>query len=207
MSKPNWSLIKIKLGDILAWEENPRFSTVAQAKRIIESEKKFNQVIPFIVSPFNENRKVLLYDGHQRLAAWITVYGLDHVMDAMQADRKLLEDEHRELIITLHAGATGAWDWNKISTWDAGQLQEWGLSTDTLQTWGQDYGNLKGFLESEQIPGPNLNPIFSTARVIDEDIIKEKSKLDNRFKEGDEYLEVICPHCASEFYINKKDVK
>ena len=54
---------------------------------------------------------------------------------------------------------------------------------------------------------PNLNPMFSTAKVVDSDVLKEKAALDDRFKENDEYLEVICPECGNVFYINKKDIK
>jgi hypothetical protein len=54
---------------------------------------------------------------------------------------------------------------------------------------------------------PNLNPMFSTAKILDEDVVKEKMRLDNRFKENSEYLEVICPYCAKEFYLDKDDIK
>jgi DNA modification methylase len=147
--KPNWTLIKIRLGDIVAYEQNPRLSTKAQAQRIIASERKFNQVVPFIVSPYHDS-KVKLYDGHQRLSAWLTVYGADHVMDAMQCDRDLTDDEHKELIITMHSGATGSWDWNALSGWPAGKLQEWGMDKDTLKDWNNDALNLKELLNAEQ---------------------------------------------------------
>ena len=60
-------------------------STKAQAQRIINSERTFGQPVPFL-SP-RTGREVLLYDGHQSLSAWFTVYGAEHVMDAMVADR------------------------------------------------------------------------------------------------------------------------
>jgi hypothetical protein len=69
---------------------------------------------------------------------------------------------------------------------------------------------LRGMLEGigqQDAFTPNVSPTFSTAKVLDSDVVEEKARLDNRFKEGDEYLEVICPHCAKEFFINKKDVK
>ena len=111
MAKPNWTLVKLPLGKICAWSDNPRMSTKAQAQRIIDSERKFNQVVPFVVSPTHQDGTVTLYDGHQRHAAWLTIYGPDHLMDAMQADRELTEQEHKELVVTLHVGATGSWAW------------------------------------------------------------------------------------------------
>lgn len=151
MTKPKWTAVKIKLGQIQAWDNNPRMSTKAQAQRIIASERKFGQPVPFLVAPEVDGR-FLLYDGHQRLAAWFTVYGADYEMDAMKSDRPLTEAEHKELIITLHTGATGSWDWNALSGWSAGDLQEWGMNADALKGWNNDANNLKELLTAEVDP-------------------------------------------------------
>lgn len=58
--KPKWTPIKIPLGSIQAWEQNPRMSTKAQALRIIESEKKFNH------HSRSEPIPPLLRNGNQR---------------------------------------------------------------------------------------------------------------------------------------------
>ena len=121
--KLKWIPTRVKLGQMKAWEGNPRMSTKAQAKRIIDSEKTFGQPVPFILNPLKDGMYPLL-DGHQRLAAWFTVYGAEHVMDAMVADRPLTEAEHKELIITLHTGATGSWNWETLGSWSAGDLQQ-----------------------------------------------------------------------------------
>lgn len=78
-NKPIWTPIKIRLGDIEMWEDNPRMSTKAQAQRIIKSESEFGQPVPFALSPFDKNGKAKLYDGHQRVSAWLTVYGEKHI--------------------------------------------------------------------------------------------------------------------------------
>ena len=145
--KPNWKPIKVRLGQIKAWDKNPRMSNKAQAQRIIASERKFGQPVPFLISP-----DFLLYDGHQRLAAWFTVYGADYEMDAMQSDRPLSEDEHKELVITLHTGATGSWNWENLSSWSAGDLQEWGMTKDVVKDWSNDIQNLKELLAAEVEP-------------------------------------------------------
>jgi hypothetical protein len=57
---------------------------------------------------------------------------------------------------------------------------------------------------------PVLAPTIDPINVTDADIIKEGERLENRFMEqsqANEYVEVICPHCAHEFYLNKRDVK
>lgn len=127
--------------------QKPRMSTKAQAQRIIASERKFGQPVPFLISP-----DFLLYDGHQRLSAWFTVYGADYEMDAMQSDRPLSEDEHKELVIVLHTGATGSWNWDALSGWSAGDLQEWGMNADALKGWNNDANNLKELLTAEVEP-------------------------------------------------------
>jgi len=150
MSKPKWTPRRVRLGQIQAWAGNPRMSTKAQAQRIIASEKKFGQPVPFLLAPEADGR-FLLYDGHQRLSAWLTIYGADYEMDAMVADRPLTDDEHKELIITLHTGATGSWDWNALSGWDAPQLQEWGMDADALKGWNNDALNLREMLDAEDV--------------------------------------------------------
>jgi len=148
--KLNWMPIRVKLGQMKAWEGNPRMSTKAQAKRIIDSEKTFGQPVPFILNPLKDGMYPLL-DGHQRLAAWFTVYGADYEMDAMVANRELTEAEHKQLIITLHTGATGEWNWQTLSGWNAGELQEWGMNADTLKQWNNDANNLKEMLGVEEV--------------------------------------------------------
>ena len=148
MTKPTWKPARIRLGQLKAWDNNPRMSNKAQAQRIIASERKFGQPVPFLVAPEIDGVYPLL-DGHQRLAAWFTVYGAEYEMDAMVADRALTPDEHKELVITLHTGATGSWDWNALSSWGAGELQEWGMNGEALKGWNNDANNLKELLNAE----------------------------------------------------------
>ena len=43
MTKLTWENVTVKLGDLKPWERNPRFSTKAQAQRILDSFEKFGQ--------------------------------------------------------------------------------------------------------------------------------------------------------------------
>src|SRR5688572_11075406 len=122
MSKPTWTPITVRLGDIIPWTHNPRMSTRAQALRLIDSEKKFGQPQPFSVSPTDAG-KVELYDGHQRYSAWLTVYGEDHKVAASQCSRHLSEEERNSFVITMHAGAVGWWDWQTLSAWNSAELK------------------------------------------------------------------------------------
>ena len=160
--KPTWKPQRVKLGQIQAWEGNPRMSTKAQAQRIINSERTFGQPVPFLLAP-EQDGKFLLYDGHQRLSAWFTVYGAEHVMDAMVADRPLTEAEHKELVVTLHTGATGSWNWETLGSWSAGDLQQWGMNADTLKAWNNDANNLKELLKSETVEPVDAEPQIDRA--------------------------------------------
>jgi DNA modification methylase len=137
-------------------------STKAQAQRIIASERKFGQPVPFLVMPAVDGFYPLL-DGHQRLAAWFTVYGADHEMDAMVSDRALTDEERREMVITLHTGATGSWNWDALSSWQPAELQAWGMDVDALKGWNNDANNLKELLNSENTDPVDAEPQIDRA--------------------------------------------
>jgi len=142
--KPTWSNVTVKLGDLKPWANNPKFSTKAQAKRLLASFEKFGQVQTVAVSPTMQ-----VLDGHQRLSALLTIHGEDYSIDARQSNRELTDEERRELVVTLHAGAVGSWDWNSLSGWNAPELIEWGLDGEALKEWNNDANNLKEMLRSE----------------------------------------------------------
>ena len=146
MSKLDWTNITVKLGDLKPWADNPRFSTKAQAERLLQSFKEFGQVQTVAVSPDMD-----VYDGHQRLSALMTLHGKDYELDARQSNRPLTDAERRKLVITLHAGAVGAWDWDIVANqWDAPELIEWGMNSDALKDWKRDVTALDAMLGSEQ---------------------------------------------------------
>jgi hypothetical protein len=173
MSDIVWRNIRVKLGDLKPWADNPRLSTKAQARRLLASFEKFGQVQTVAIGPDYE-----VYDGHQRLSALLTIHGEDYEIDARQSSRPLTEAERRELVISLHAGAVGSWDWDKVSSWQPAELHEWGMDGELLNSWGKDYSNLKEMIQAEQ-PVPEF-------KEYDEDIEKEV-----------EYL--TCPHCGKTF--------
>jgi hypothetical protein len=144
MTKITWENITVRLGDLKPWAVNPRYSTKAQAERLLQSFKEFGQVQTVAVGPGLE-----VYDGHQRLSALMTVHGADYVLDARQSNRELSDDERKKLVITLHAGAVGAWDWDTISGWDAPKLIEWGFDAAALREWNSDANNLRELINSE----------------------------------------------------------
>ena len=149
-----WANCQVTLGELQPWADNPRLSSKRQAQRILDSWRKFGQVKTVAIGPSNE-----VYDGHQRLSALLTVHGPSYQVDARRCSRELTDEERRALVVTLHAGAVGSWDWDALSGWDAGELQQWGFDGDTLMNWQKDVGALDAFLESERTEAeiPNHN--------------------------------------------------
>lgn len=139
-----WTNITVRLGDLQPWERNPRKSSKKQAQKMLESWDKFGQVQTVAVSP-----SLSVLDGHQRLSALLTVHGKGYEIDARQASRELSESEREQLVVTLHTGATGSWDWEELANWDATSLQEWGFDSDALSQWNTDAVSLALMLEVE----------------------------------------------------------
>lgn len=143
-----WTNTTATLGQLKPWALNPRLSTKAQAKRLLKSWEDLGQFQTIAVSPEWD-----VYDGHQRLSALLTVHGPEHRVDVRQSDRKLTDGEHRELIMMAHVGAVGSWDWEKLKTWDAPELHEWGMDADALKAWQTDAAALATMLEADK-PAP-----------------------------------------------------
>ena len=170
--KPVWTLVSVRLCDLVLWELNPRISTESEAKRIIKSEVEFGQVLPIIISPFFDTDKSYIYDGHQRVQAWTLKYGINHIVQAYQADRFLSEDERKKLTITLHAGATGEWDWNLLSSWSADELSKYGMSKDYIKPLNNDAMNLRLLYESEVMEIPTFEQ-----HLYEEESLKTKTEI------------------------------
>jgi len=144
--KITWTNTSVKLGDLKPWADNPKLSTKAQAKRILDSWQKFGQVMTVAVSPTLD-----VYDGHQRLSVLLTLYGADYVVDARQASRHLSDEERRAMVLAL-TNATGSWNWNALSGWHVEELKQGGMEWDTLQGWNHDANNLREMLNSDVQP-------------------------------------------------------
>ena len=163
----SWTPCTVKLADLRPWADNPRMSTKKQAQRLLDSWTRFGQVQAIAIGPQNE-----VYDGHQRLSALLTVHGPSYQVDARRSDRELTDEERRALVVTLHAGAVGSWNWDNLANWDAGELQEWGFDSETLMTWQRDVGALGNLIGSESnnewqgMPEFEQEDVFGSAKDI-----------------------------------------
>ena len=139
-----WTNCRVKLGALKPWAQNPRYSTKAQARRILQSLADFGQVQTVAIGPEAE-----VYDGHQRLSALLTLHGADYELDARQASRPLSDGERRALVVALHAGALGAWDWDALAAWDPAELRAGGMDAELKQQWDVDALNLRELLTAQ----------------------------------------------------------
>ena len=87
-----WANCQVTLGELQPWSDNPRLSTKAQARRLLESWQRFGQVQTVAIGPSGQ-----VYDGHQRLSALLTLYGRSYQVDARRSDRELTDEERRAL--------------------------------------------------------------------------------------------------------------
>ena len=149
-----WEPVKVKLGQIRPWTNNPRMSTKVQAQRIIRSWRDLGQIQTIAVGPMVDGF-IDLYDGHQRVLALNTVKTPDYELLALQSNRPLTEDERSKVSVLLHT-ATGSWDWDRLSSWSAADLNDWGMDSDTLKGWNNDANNLKEMLGAEGEESPEF---------------------------------------------------
>ena len=139
-----WKNVTIKLSQLKPWEQNPRQSTAAQAKRILQSMSDFGQVQTVAISPDGE-----VYDGHQRLSALLAVHGGEYEIDARQSSRPLSDYERRGLVVALHATAAGEWDWDELANWDLLSLLPDGFADDWLEQLNYDGAMVATMLGAE----------------------------------------------------------
>lgn len=163
MTPITWANCQVTLGELHPWGDNPRLSTKAQARRMLESWQRFGQVQTIAIGPGGQ-----VYDGHQRLSALLTLHGKSYQVDARRSDRELTDEERRALVVTLHAGAVGSWNWDNLANWDAGELQEWGFDSETLTTWQRDVGALGNLLQSEEADSADAEPQVDRAAELNE---------------------------------------
>lgn len=132
-----WTNETRKLRDLIPWERNPREINKREAERLGDSLEEFGQIQTIAIGPDNE-----ILDGHQRKAVWslLPQFGPDHEVDVRIASRTLTDRERQKLVVFLHRGTMGAWDWDELAnSFEVPDLLEWGFEESELQLdWGDD---------------------------------------------------------------------
>ncbi len=146
-----WINARVALSKLQPWSENPRYSTKAQAKRLLDSWADLGQFQTIAVGPDFE-----VYDGHQRLSALLTMYDSAYEVDVRQAHRPLTNTERKRLSIVAHTGSVGAWDWEKLVAWDSTELGAWGMDSEALVQWNTDATVLQQIVRQQVGSGSGL---------------------------------------------------
>lgn len=173
MSDVTWTPVIVRLSQLTPWERNPKRISKTHAARLLDLWQRLGQFQTIAIGPAGE-----VYDGHQRLSVLKAAHGAGYEVQALQSSRALSEKEREELTVAAHVGTVGQFDWDALSGWDAGDLQQWGFDGELLAGWQTDIGALREMIDSE-VP-------------------------DVDFKEYDESIEnevefIECPSCGHKF--------
>lgn len=125
-----WTNSTRKLSMLIPWDKNPRQINKDQAKRLEQSLVEFGQIHPIAIGPDNE-----IYDGHQRDLVWSasSKFGKDYEVDVRVSSRPLTDKEREKLVIFLHKGAAGEWNFDMLANdFEFDDLVDWGFSPEEL---------------------------------------------------------------------------
>jgi DNA modification methylase len=133
----HWTNERRKLRNLVPWEHNPREINKREAERLGESLLEFGQIQTIAIGPDNE-----VYDGHQRKLVWSVLpqFGPDYEVDVRVSSRPLTERERQKLVVFLHRGAVGQWDWDELAnSFELDDLLEWGFDeAELIGDWGDE---------------------------------------------------------------------
>jgi hypothetical protein len=144
--KITWQNIRVKLGDLIPWERNPKKITKTAARRLLKNLEDFGQWQDVAIGPDFE-----VYDGHQRLNTWSAAYGLDFEIDAKQSSRALLEEERERFVIEAHVGAVGQFDFDALQSFSMPVLMEAGFDSEYLAQVNKSSDKMRGLLGVEEM--------------------------------------------------------
>ena len=115
-----WTTEQRKLGDLKAWEKNPRQLSDHDAKNIKQSMDTFGFADPLIVNTDNT-----IIGGHMRKRV---IGDNGHVVDVRVPSRQLTDREVEELNIRLNRNS-GEFDFDILANeFEVGDLLDWGFT-------------------------------------------------------------------------------
>jgi len=158
---------------------NPRFIKDEKYKKLVKSIQDFPEMLE--VRPIVVNADMTVLGGNMRLRASKEA-GLKEIPVVIRED--WTEEQQAEFIIKDNV-SHGEWDWEVLAN-------EW--EEDFLSDWMTDFS-----FKYE----PTLDPSFNFNDVTAQDIEKKQGELESRFEQGKEMLNVTCPHCGEEYFIEK----
>jgi len=112
----------VKISEVIPNENNPRFIKDYKFNKLVNSIKKFPQMLK--LRPIVVNKNMVVLGGNMRLKASVEA-GLKEVY-ILKAD-DLTEEQQKEFIIKDNS-SFGEWDWDLLANeWDIDVLNDWGI--------------------------------------------------------------------------------
>jgi DNA modification methylase len=118
----------IAISKVIPNSDNPRYIKEEKFKKLVQSLKDFPEMAN--ARPIVVNKDMVALGGNMRLKAMQEAGWSEVPVQVVDWS----EEKQREFIIKDNVGF-GEWDWDELAnTWDAEELNEWGL--DTPDNWG-----------------------------------------------------------------------
>jgi ParB-like chromosome segregation protein Spo0J len=169
----------MKLSNIKPNPNNPRLIKDDKFAKLVQSIKDFPEMMEKrpIVCVTDVDGKIYPLGGNMRYKA-IKELGYKDVPDTwiVMAD-EWTEEKRREFVVKDNVGF-GEWDWGQLQTWDAEQLEAWGLD---VPEFGEepDYDDLIG--EEKNKPA-TMKITFESPEQLQKAEIDIQEILDRKYK-------------------------
>lgn len=140
-----WHNSTRKLGDLIAYEHNPRTLTQKERRELKASLQKFDLAeVPAV----NLDNKIVA--GHQRVSILLEIYGRDYIIDVREPSRMLTPTEFDEYLVRSNKNG-GKFDFDILANrFDEEALLSWGFTEKEL--------GLEGFeTDFDEVPDPDLD--------------------------------------------------
>lgn len=119
---------RVPIADIKPNPDNPRIIKDDKFRKLVESIRKFPQMLE--LRPIVVNSEMVVLGGNMRLKACKEA-GLKEVPTILASG--LTDEQQREFIIKDNVGF-GEWEWETLANeWDADLLTEWGLDVPLIE--------------------------------------------------------------------------
>jgi ParB-like chromosome segregation protein Spo0J len=134
----------VKISRVIPNEDNPRYIKEDKFKKLVQSLKDFPEMAA--VRPIVVNKEMVALGGNMRLKAMQEAGWKEVPVEIVDWS----EEKQKEFIIKDNVGF-GEWDWDELAnTWNAEELNEWGL--DTWQPEEETEEEPKATKEKEACP-------------------------------------------------------
>jgi len=138
----------IAISKVIPNSDNPRYIKEEKFKKLVQSLKDFPEMAK--ARPIVVNQEMVALGGNMRLKAMQEAGWSEVPVKVVDWS----EEKQREFIIKDNVGF-GDWDWDELAnTWDAEELNEWGLDVPNLD----ELDNLEDGEEMELPQSVQLEP-------------------------------------------------